>query len=57
MREMKDSGVEWIGKIPSGWRTAEIKNYCKDVYAGGTPQSSNMDYWDGDIPWIPSKGF
>ncbi len=54
MREMKDSGVEWIGKIPVEWRTAEIKNYCKDVYAGGTPQSSNMDYWDGDIPWIPS---
>lgn len=54
MREMKDSGVYWIGKIPVGWRTAEIKNYCKDVYAGGTPQSSNLDYWDGDISWIPS---
>ena len=23
---MKDSGVEWIGKIPEGWRIARIKN-------------------------------
>ena len=21
MREMKDSGVEWIGKIPKDWKT------------------------------------
>ena len=26
MREMKDSGVEWIGKIPVGWKTVKIKN-------------------------------
>ena len=25
MREMKDSGVEWIGEIPSDWKTARIK--------------------------------
>lgn len=54
MREMNDSGVEWIGEIPCSWRTAEIKFYCKDVYAGGTPQSTTPEYWDGDIPWIPS---
>ena len=25
-REMKDSGVEWIGEIPVGWETRNIKN-------------------------------
>ena len=54
MREMKDSGVQWIGEIPTEWRTSEIKYYCKDVYAGGTPKSDNADFWNGDIPWIPS---
>lgn len=54
MREMKDSGIAWIGEIPRSWRTAEIKFYCKDVYAGGTPQSTTPEYWGGDIPWIPS---
>ena len=24
--EMKDSGVEWIGEIPSGWETGKLKN-------------------------------
>ena len=26
MRVMKDSGVEWIGKIPAGWITIKIKH-------------------------------
>ncbi len=26
MREMKDSGVEWIGKIPEDWEVKRIKN-------------------------------
>lgn len=54
MIKMKDSGVEWIGDIPVDWETTAIKNYCINVFAGGTPQSNNSEYWDGDIPWIPS---
>lgn len=53
-REMKYSGIPWIGEIPNGWSTIQAKFYCKSVYAGGTPDSNNMDYWDGDIPWLPS---
>lgn len=29
MREMKDSGMPWIGKIPKNWRTSPIKYICK----------------------------
>lgn len=50
----KDSGIAWIGNIPSGWEVAHIKHYCRQIYAGGPPQSNNPEYWDGDIPWIPS---
>ena len=25
MREMKDSGVEWIGEIPKDWSTIRLK--------------------------------
>ena len=53
-REMKDSGIEWIGMIPSTWSRCEIKHYCIDIFPGATPQSTNPDYWDGDINWIPS---
>ena len=27
--EMKDSGVEWIGKIPEGWKMQRLKYLCK----------------------------
>ena len=27
--EMKDSGIEWIGEMPAGWRTFRIKNLGK----------------------------
>lgn len=54
MREMKDSGIEWIGEIPEKWNVVKIKHYCSSIYSGGTPQSNKEEYWDGDIPWIPS---
>ena len=53
-REMKHSGIEWIGEIPKEWEVGSVKHYCNSIFAGGTPQSNNSDYWDGDIPWIPS---
>lgn len=27
MREMKDSGIEWIGEIPKGWSVCRVKNF------------------------------
>lgn len=26
--EYKDSGVEWIGEVPSHWEVCRLKNYC-----------------------------
>lgn len=50
----KDSGVEWIGKIPSHWNISAIKHFCHQIFAGGTPNTSQNDYWNGDIDWLPS---
>lgn len=33
LREMKDSGIEWIGKIPKHWETIKCK-YLMDIYSG-----------------------
>lgn len=50
-REMKDSGVAWIGEIPRDWGLEAIKrNYT--IYNGSTPKSDKKEYWDGDITWI-----
>lgn len=50
-RQMKDSGIEWIGEIPKGWRTCKIKDIFQ-VFSGATPKSEQPEYWDGDIIWV-----
>lgn len=51
--ELKDSGIDWIGQIPKQWEVKRIKDDFNTL-AGGTPSTKNPDYWEGDIPWIPS---
>lgn len=47
---MKDSGVEWIGKIPENWGTRRLKAIAT-IANGATPESGEPDYWDGNIKW------
>jgi type I restriction enzyme, S subunit len=47
----KDSGIEWIGKIPENWEIVSLKHIAS-VQNGSTPSSSIQDYWDGDINWV-----
>ncbi len=49
----KDSGVEWLGEIPSHWEVLTVKRFGK-TKAGGTPSTTNLKFWDGNIPWLPS---
>lgn len=51
MREMKDSGIGWIGEIPLGWEISPLK-YNYTIIAGATPNSTCQEYWDGNITWI-----
>ena len=55
MREMKDSGIEWIGNVPATWERCKIKNVISSIGSGTTPTSSNIDYYNSeDICWIQS---
>ena len=47
----KDSGVQWIGEIPSHWDMVKIK-YDFTIYPGATPKTENENFWDGEIIWI-----
>lgn len=51
MRTMKNSGIEWIGEIPAGWKVKKIK-HSFSIIAGATPKSEVPEFWDGDIAWI-----
>jgi len=46
-----------IGKIPVDWEVVKIRNISLQFYNGGTPDTANSEYWDGDIPWITGADF
>ena len=50
---LKDSGVDWIGDIPEGWGVNKLK-FLAYIQGGSTPSKDNLDYWNGDIPWVSS---
>ena len=51
---MKDSGVEWLGEVPEHWKITKLK-HAIDEYGGSTPSKENLDYWNGEIPWVTPK--
>lgn len=53
MREMKDSGVEWIGEIPKEWKICRLKNYA---YIMNGADFKDIQDDNGDYPVIGSGG-
>lgn len=41
--KMKDSGIEWIGEIPEGWKVVRLKRISPRISTGGTPLSEKHD--------------
>ena len=37
------------------WEQRKIKDLAANTYGGGTPSTSNPDFWEGSIPWIQSS--
>lgn len=44
-RPMKDSGIEWIGDIPSDWKVAKIKHSIKWKSVKGNPDGSVLSLY------------
>lgn len=51
---MKDSGVEWIGKIPEHWKISRVRHLAS-LCSGATPSKDVLSYWEGNIPWVSSQ--
>lgn len=52
---MKDSGIDWIGKIPDHWQKTRIKFESSIIGSGTTPDSGNSMYYEnGEYFWIQS---
>ncbi len=50
-REFKDSGIEWIGRIPKEWKVKKVK-YLADSISKGNGITKEEVFADGDIPCV-----
>jgi type I restriction enzyme S subunit len=52
---MKDSGIEWIGEIPSHWEVSKFK-YHSEIITGNTPSKTEDERYyttkEKGFPWI-----
>ena len=51
---LKDSGIEWIGQIPSHWSIDKVVRSFDLIGSGTTPKSTDDTNFEGDICWIQS---
>ena len=57
MRAMKNSGIEWLGKIPESWGIKELKYAC-EIYTGDSIKDDEKDLYtdpENAIPYISTK--
>lgn len=55
MREMKDSGIPWIGQIPADWSIVKIKAGVHKVGSGKTPSGGATTYADEGVLFLRSQ--
>ena len=52
---MKESGVAWLGEVPSHWEIWKITHAINLIGSGTTPKSDNAEYYDGEILWVTTS--
>lgn len=51
----KDSGIDWLGKVPSTWQVLRVKDITKKIGSGVTPKGGSEVYVDSGIPLLRSQ--
>lgn len=54
---MKDSGVEWIGEIPSHWESGKLLRHAR-LESGHTPSKQHPEWWieeECTVPWVTTS--
>jgi len=44
-----------VGRVPEEWEVARLGDVADDFVGGGTPSTTNPDYWNGKIAWMTSS--
>lgn len=52
---MKDSGIDWIGQIPTHWEMRRLRHLTTKIGSGSTPTGGALTYADDGIPLLRSQ--
>ena len=44
-----------MGGVSMEWKEVRLGDVCSRVCSGGTPKSTNLSYYGGEIPWLNTK--
>ncbi|HLB69412.1 MAG TPA: restriction endonuclease subunit S [Candidatus Methanoperedens sp.] len=44
-----------VGRVPEEWEVVRLGDVADDFVGGGTPSTTNPDYWNGKIAWMTSS--
>lgn len=36
------------------WKEYKLEDVCENIYSGGTPSTTNKEFWNGNLPWLSS---
>jgi len=53
--DVEYSAPDIVGEVPDNWEIVTVKNLVVELLGGGTPDKSDEEYWDGEIPWASVK--
>ena len=54
----KDSGVKWIGEIPSHWKINILRRFSESITTGATPSTNQNAFWESeDYNWYTPGDF
>ncbi|WP_334155278.1 restriction endonuclease subunit S [Agrobacterium pusense] len=40
--------------LPKGWAMKKVVDGCLSIFSGGTPSTTETEYWNGGLPWFSS---
>ena len=52
---MTRNDVQKFLQIKHAWEQRKLEELASKFTGGGTPNTSNPNYWNGEIPWIQSS--
>lgn len=52
---MKDSGMEWTGRVPGYWDMRKLGALFSRIGSGTTPTRENPDFYGSGTPWVTTS--